>query len=101
MPPLRWPANKCRSRSRVCCAKSPKALSEEAPMYAVIFEVEPKPDQFEEYLAIAGRLRPELERIDGFIDNERFRDLARPGCVLSLSTWRDEASLIRWRLLAV
>jgi heme-degrading monooxygenase HmoA len=70
-------------------------------MHAVIFEVEPKPERFEDYLAIAGVLRPELERIDGFIDNERFRHLARPACLLSLSTWRDEAALIRWRMLAV
>jgi hypothetical protein len=34
-------------------------------MYAVIFEVEPEPDRLQDYLDIAGRLRPELEKIDG------------------------------------
>ena len=36
-------------------------------MYAVIFEVEPEPGRHLDYLDIAARLRPELERIDGFI----------------------------------
>ncbi|MBP1179771.1 heme-degrading monooxygenase HmoA [Methylobacterium sp. PvR107] len=42
-------------------------------------------------------LKPELEGIDGFIDNERFTSRRRPGWVLSHSTWRDEKSVIRWR----
>jgi heme-degrading monooxygenase HmoA len=70
-------------------------------MFAVIFEVEPKAERFQEYLDLAGRLRPELERIDGFIINERFRSVAAPRRILSLSTWRDEKALIRWRTLGV
>ena len=42
-------------------------------MYAVIFEVEPEPDHLQDYLDIAARLRPELEKIDGFISIERFK----------------------------
>jgi heme-degrading monooxygenase HmoA len=42
-------------------------------------------------------LRPELERIDGFVDNIRYRSLTREGWILSLSSWRDEKSLVRWR----
>ena len=41
-------------------------------MFAVIFEVRPKKEQFDEYLNLAKFLKPELEKIDGFIDNERF-----------------------------
>jgi heme-degrading monooxygenase HmoA len=66
-------------------------------MFSVIFEVCPKPDQFEEYLGLAKRLRPMLERIDGFVDNERFESRLRPGWILSHSTWRDEKSVVRWR----
>jgi heme-degrading monooxygenase HmoA len=66
-------------------------------MFAVIFEVNPKPEQWDTYLGYAGMLRPELERIDGFVDNERFSSRRRPGWVLSLSTWRDEKAVIRWR----
>jgi heme-degrading monooxygenase HmoA len=69
-------------------------------MFAVIFEVNPKPEQWDAYLGYAKLLRPELERIDGFIDNERFSSLRRPGWVLSLSIWRDEKAVIRWRTSA-
>jgi heme-degrading monooxygenase HmoA len=66
-------------------------------MYAVIFEVEPEPDRSAEYLDIAAQLRPELEKIDGFISIERFRSLSREGKILSLSFWRDEDAIARWR----
>lgn len=66
-------------------------------MFSVIFEVFPKEERFEEYLEIAKRLKPILETIDGFVDNERFESRRRPGWLLSHSTWRDEKSVIRWR----
>ena len=66
-------------------------------MHAVIFEVEPEDARRQDYLDIAARLRPELERIDGFISVERFQSLSHPGKILSLSFWRDEASVERWR----
>src|ERR1700748_1296947 len=70
-------------------------------MFAVIFEVVPKPERKDDYLELAKFLRPEIEKIDGFIDNERFASRNVPGRVLSLSTWRDEKAVIRWRTLAV
>ncbi|MGH7709001.1 MAG: antibiotic biosynthesis monooxygenase family protein [Vulcanimicrobiaceae bacterium] len=70
-------------------------------MFSVIFEVQPKDGRFDEYLGYAKLLKPEIERIDGFIDNERFASRRDPGRVLSHSTWRDEKALIRWRTLAV
>ena len=69
-------------------------------MFAVIFEVQPKPEQWDAYLGYAKSLRPELERIDGFIANERFSSLRRRGWVLSLSIWRDEKAVVRWRTFA-
>src|ERR1700730_6491002 len=66
-------------------------------MFSVLFEVHPKPEQWDAYLNYAKMLRPELEAIDGFVDNTRFRSLTREGWILSLSSWRDEKSLIRWR----
>lgn len=66
-------------------------------MFAVIFEVRPRPDRWERYLAIARMLRPELERIEGFLENTRYRSDTREGLLLSLSLWRDEKALIRWR----
>jgi heme-degrading monooxygenase HmoA len=66
-------------------------------MFSVIFEVHPGEGRWDTYLAHAKALRPELEGIDGFIDNERFASLTRPGWVLSHSTWRNEKAVIRWR----
>ncbi len=66
-------------------------------MFAVLFEVEPRPERWEDYLRYAGALRPELERIDGFVENLRFRSRRHEGRLLSLSLWRDEKALIRWR----
>lgn len=70
-------------------------------MFAVIFEVTPKPAQWDRYLALAKRLKPEIEQIDGFLDNERFASRHDKGRLLSLSTWRDEKALIRWRTLEI
>lgn len=66
-------------------------------MFSVIFEVQPKTEQWDAYLGYAKRLRPELEKIDGFVDNVRYRSLTREGWLLSLSGWRDEKSVVRWR----
>ena len=68
-------------------------------MIAVIFEVWPEPDRKQEYLDIAAGLRPLLEQIDGFISVERFESLSEPGKILSLSMFRDEAAVARWRAL--
>jgi len=70
-------------------------------MFSVIFEVHPKAERWDDYLANARLLRPELERIDGFVDNIRYRSLTHPGWLLSLSNWRDEKALVRWRTQAL
>jgi heme-degrading monooxygenase HmoA len=66
-------------------------------MFAVIFEVQPKKERWNDYLDLAKYLKPKLEAIDGFIDNERFESKRTKGRVLSLSTWRDEKAVVRWR----
>lgn len=66
-------------------------------MFSVVFEVHPKPEQWDAYLGTAKMLRPELEQVDGFIDNIRYKSLTRNGWILSLSGWRDEKSVVRWR----
>jgi heme-degrading monooxygenase HmoA len=66
-------------------------------MIAVIFEVWPAEGRKDDYLAIAGALRAELERIDGFISVERFQSLTDPDKLLSLSFWRDEEAVKAWR----
>jgi heme-degrading monooxygenase HmoA len=66
-------------------------------MIAVIFEVTPLPGKAQRYFDIAAQLKPSLMQIDGFISVERFESLTRPGVFLSLSYWRDEQAVSRWR----
>jgi heme-degrading monooxygenase HmoA len=66
-------------------------------MIAVIFEAQPFPDRTSSYLDAAERLRPLLADIDGFVSIERFESLTQPGKILSLSFWRDEDAVRRWR----
>jgi heme-degrading monooxygenase HmoA len=66
-------------------------------MLAVIFEVTPAPGHTQEYLDLAASLRPELEKIDGFISIERYASLVTEGKIVSISFWRDEAALEQWR----
>jgi heme-degrading monooxygenase HmoA len=68
-------------------------------MIAVIFEVLPYLGERHTYLDLAGELRAELEKMDGFISIERFESLTMRGKLLSLSFWRDEDAVKRWRNL--
>lgn len=68
-------------------------------MIAVIFEVLPRDGCRQAYLDAAAALRPQLERIDGFLSIERFQSLADPNKLLSLSFWRDEQAVQQWRNL--
>ncbi len=68
-------------------------------MIAVIFEGVPRGDRRDAYLDMAALLRPLLEHIDGFLSIERFESLSTPGKILSLSSWRDEEAVRRWRTM--
>ena len=68
-------------------------------MIAVIFEVWPADGRTQHYLDLAAALRADLERIDGFVSVERFESLSERGKLLSLSFWRDEDAVRRWRNL--
>jgi len=64
---------------------------------AIIFEFTPEEGRKQEYLDLAAGLRAELERADGFISIERFESLTAPGRFVSLSYWRDEEAVRKWR----
>jgi len=66
-------------------------------MIAVIFEVWPAEGRKDDYLDLAAALRPELVETDGFISIERFQSLTDPEKLLSLSFWRDEEAVRKWR----
>ncbi|QKK24752.1 antibiotic biosynthesis monooxygenase family protein [Rhizobium hidalgonense] len=68
-------------------------------MIAVIFEVVPYMGERHKYLDLAGELRGELEKIDGFLSSERFESLTTRGKLLSLSFFRDEEAVKEWRNL--
>lgn len=68
-------------------------------MIAVIFEVWSHPEHREAYLGWAAELKKELVRMEGFLSIERFQSLAEPDKLLSLSFWRDEECLAKWRQL--
>ncbi|HVK90526.1 MAG TPA: antibiotic biosynthesis monooxygenase [Mycoplana sp.] len=66
-------------------------------MIAVIFEVSPTFGRRDVYLQLAAELNARLQEIDGFVSIERFESLSVPGKILSLSFWRDEEAVRRWR----
>jgi heme-degrading monooxygenase HmoA len=66
---------------------------------AVIFEVWPAEGRAREYFALAAALKSDLEKIDGFISIERFESLTSKGKYLSLSFWRDDEAVRKWRNL--
>ena len=65
-------------------------------MIVVIFEVFPAEGQSDQYFEIAGRLKKDLETVDGFISVERFQSLSDKGKYLSLSFWRDKEAIEKW-----
>lgn len=63
----------------------------------VLFKVTLLPGCADDYLARAGELKHYLTAQDGFLGSERFSSLSEEGKLLSLSRWRDETSIARWR----
>ncbi len=55
-------------------------------MFSVIFEVLPNKANWDDHLGSAKMLRPELEQVEGFVDNIRDKSLTRDGWILSLSS---------------
>lgn len=68
-------------------------------MIAVLFEGLPSEGRQQEYFDLAAELKPELQKIEGFISIERFQSLTEPVKILSLSFWKNEASIQQWRNL--
>jgi heme-degrading monooxygenase HmoA len=83
---------KCEIAKCICFV-----LTKTEKMIAVIFEVEPAHDKWNEYLDIAAALHQELSKIEGFISVERFQSISNQGKLLSLSFWETEESVAQWR----
>lgn len=68
-------------------------------MIAVIFELTPVEGRFVDYLALADGLADDVRNADGFISVERFESITTKGKFVSLSFWRDEEAVRKWRNL--
>ena len=68
-------------------------------MIAVIFEFTAVPERRQEYLELAAALGERLKGFDGFVSIERFQSLGDASRYVSLSFWRDEEAVRRWRNL--
>jgi heme-degrading monooxygenase HmoA len=66
-------------------------------MIAVIFEFTAAPGRRQEYLDLAAGLNALVKDFDGFISIERFQSLTDPERFVSLSFWRDEEAVRKWR----
>lgn len=66
-------------------------------MFAVLFEVQIKPWEWDRYLELAATLRPELVKVPGFIHNERYSSERTECRLLSVSLWESEKAVVRWR----
>ena len=68
-------------------------------MIAVIFEFTPAEGRFADYKKLAEGLGEDVASFDGFLSIERFQSISNPGRFVSLSFWRDEEAVRRWRNL--
>lgn len=66
-------------------------------MIAVIFEFTPVEGRFQDYMDLAGGLNEIVKDFDGFISIERFESIRNKGKFVSLSFWRDEEAVRKWR----
>jgi heme-degrading monooxygenase HmoA len=68
-------------------------------MIAVIFEFTPIEGRFADYKALAEGLADDVNKAEGFISIERFESISTKGKFVSLSFWRDEDCVRKWRNL--
>lgn len=68
-------------------------------MIAVIFEFTAAEGRFPDYKALAEGLSDEVRKVDGFLSIERFQSISDPTRFVSLSFWRDEEAVRKWRTL--
>ena len=68
-------------------------------MIAVIFEFTPVEGRFADYKALAEGLADDVRNADGFLSIERFESITTRGKFVSLSFWRDEEAVRKWRNL--
>ena len=68
-------------------------------MIAVIFEFTAADGRFADYKRLAEGLNEEVRKLDGFISIERFQSISNANKFVSISFWRDEEAVRKWRNL--
>ena len=68
-------------------------------MIAVIFEFSAAEGRFADYKRLADGLNEEVRKVDGFLSIERFQSISNSDKFVSLSFWRDEEAVRKWRNL--
>jgi heme-degrading monooxygenase HmoA len=66
-------------------------------MIAVVFEFTAAPGRKQDYLDLAVELNAVVKDFDGFVSIERFQSITDPERFVSLSFWRDEEAVRKWR----
>ena len=66
-------------------------------MVVVIFEFETNAAQQDRYFELAMVLRDEVEKIEGFLSVERFENIHKPSCFVSISTWKNMEAARTWK----
>ena len=66
-------------------------------MIAVIFEFSAADGRSADYKRLAEGLSDEVRKFDGFLSIERFQSTSDPSRMVSLSFWRDEDAVRKWR----
>jgi heme-degrading monooxygenase HmoA len=66
-------------------------------MHIVIFEFSVKEGAKERYFELADLMRDEIKNQPGFIALERFESITDENKVVSISTWEDHDSILKWK----
>jgi len=66
-------------------------------MIVVLFELQAMPGQNQTYVDLVNKLTPLLKPMEGFISIECFQSTLNPEKVMSVTTWRDEEAVVKWR----
>ncbi|MBI3515441.1 MAG: antibiotic biosynthesis monooxygenase [Proteobacteria bacterium] len=65
-------------------------------MIVCIIEFGVRPGQEAEHQRLLAQLLAKVATIDGFVSKEAFQSRSDPAKVITISMWRDQASLDRW-----
>lgn len=66
-------------------------------MIVVLFELQAMPGQNQTYVDLVSKLTPMLDSMEGFISVECFQSTQNPEKIMSVTTWRDEEAVVKWR----